>query len=291
MVRDRFLERHPAVQFCYFALVICITIFVSHPLMAGISFLGALCYNIQLLGGKKTMRFQVCYMFPMTCFVVAVNGAFSHYGVTPLYYMKTGAVTLETLVYGCVLAGILLTSLLWFSCVNEILTMDKLVFLLGRLTPALSLSLSLVFRFVSRCKEQFRKIRQAGEGLGEPPKEGKWFPGIRRGAGELSMLLTWALENGVETADSMRARGYGSGKRTAYGLYHMTAADGRNLALQLLLSILVVAGILRGYAASSYNPVIKVQQPELTPGWLITYGSWFVLCFLPVLSHRKIHSQ
>ena len=31
----------------------------------------------------------------------------------------------------------------------------------------------------------------------------------------LSIVVTWSMENAIETADSMKARGYGTKKRTA----------------------------------------------------------------------------
>lgn len=67
-----------------------------------------------------------------------------------LFYLKTGPVTLEAIVYGLVLASMLFISILWFSCYNKVMTTDKFVYLFGRVIPALSLVLSMVFRFVPR---------------------------------------------------------------------------------------------------------------------------------------------
>ena len=45
--------------------------------------------------------------------------------------------------------------------------------------------------------------------MGRDVSEGSLFARIRHGLNMLSILVTWALENAIETSDSMRSRGYG----------------------------------------------------------------------------------
>ena len=120
--------------------------------------------------------------------------AFNHYGVTTLFYLKTGPVTLEAIVYGIVLASMLFIAILWFSCYNEVMTTDKFVYLFGRVIPALSLVLSMVFRFVPKFNAQVKVIRNGQKCVGRDMSNGKLIKKIRYGLTILSILITWALE-------------------------------------------------------------------------------------------------
>ncbi len=58
--------------------------------------------------------------------------------------------------------------------------------------------------------------------MGRDVSEGSLFNRIRAGFNMLSILVTWALENAIETSDSMRSRGYGLKGRTAFSIYKFT---------------------------------------------------------------------
>lgn len=276
MMDDFFAGLHPIVQLFYFSVVILISIFLPHPAVIACSFLGAAGYCIWLDGWKKVLRFQGLCMFPMVIVLIAVNACFSHYGVTPLYYLKTGAVTLESIVFGSVLAWMLWTSVVWFSAVNRVMTMDRWVYLLGRCTPALSLALAITLRFIPRCRKQFQKMREMR--MYENHTRHK----IRHGAGQLSMLITWALESGVEMADSMRARGYGAGRRTSYGIYRMEQGDRVIFCMLLVLAAACIGGFAGGYAGAEYNPAIRIAAAGGSAGSILVYACWALFCFFPL---------
>ena len=282
MVRDLFVEIHPGVQLFYFAVVILVSILLPHPGIIGCSFLGALAYSVWLEGWKKVLRFQGLYMLPMMVLVIGINGLFSHYGVTPLYYLKTGAITLEALVYGGVLGWMLWTSLVWFSVLNQVFTMERWVYLLGRCTPVLSLALAITLRFIPRCKRQFQKIREGRQSLGME-EEGNFLHRIRSGGKQLSMLLTWSLESGIEMADSMRARGYGQSRRTSYGNHRMEGRDWLALAVLGVLAVISVWGFANGCGGAYYNPIIHIVAVGKSVGSVITYSGWFLFCFFPTI--------
>ena len=58
--------------------------------------------------------------------------------------------------------------------------------------------------------------------MGMDVSNGKWFKKIRYALNMVSILVTWALENAIETADSMKSRGYGLRGRTAFSIYRFT---------------------------------------------------------------------
>ena len=137
-----------------------------------------------------------------------------------LYYVESSGnwITLESLVYGIVLGAVMFVVIQWFSCYNEIMTTDKFIYLFGKLIPALSLILSMALRFVPRFLGQLKFIRNGQKAMGKDISEGKLFDRIHAGLNMLSILITWALENAIETSDSMRSRGYGLKGRTAFSI-------------------------------------------------------------------------
>ena len=165
-MKDRFAGLHPAVNLCYFALVIGFSMAVQHPAAQAISLVFAGLYAWQLTGSKRLgSLLKLC--LPLALFAAALNPLFNHRGDTPLFALPTGSfVTLESLLYG-LSAGLLLISVLgWFICFNEIISADKFLFLFGGVLPGLSLVLSMTISFIPRFMGQYRAVSDAQKGLG-----------------------------------------------------------------------------------------------------------------------------
>lgn len=278
--QDGFAGCQPAIIFIYFLFLILTAMFVSHPLVTGIAFAGGMLYQVQLKGIAATLKNQVLLMLPVLLVVAMINPAFNHYGVTVLYQLKTGPVTLEAIAYGGILAFILWTSLVWFANFNRIMTAEHFVYLFGRLTPSLSLMLSMVLRFVPGFVRKLRVIREGQQCLGKDASQLRGLKACRAAADELSILVTWALENGIDTADSMRARGYGTGRRSAYRIFHFTVRDRAVAVILICLYGISLWGFCGGKAEAVYNPQIIIAGLQDVQG-VLCFGAWFLFCFFP----------
>ena len=192
--------------------------------------------------------------FPALMLLAAVvNPLVSHQGVTVLFRFPSGnACTLESVLYGISAAVRLGTAVLWFMGWNAVMTSDKFVYLFGRILPSLSLTLSMGLRFVPRLLRRTREVAQAQK-LARPA-ERSWLAGIRRAGRVVSIVVTWALENALDTADSMKSRGYGLPKRTAFSLFRFTLRDGICLGVLAALGGIVLAGSLTGGLKWWYYP-------------------------------------
>lgn len=256
--------------------------FISHPVVLALSFLGAFSYHIFLLGIRRVLKYQLLFYIPMLLIVALINPAFNHYGVTVLFYLHTGPVTVEAVVYGIVLAVMLWVSLVWFSNVNQIMTTDRFVYLFGRVTPVLSLVLSMVFRLVPRYRKRLQVIRNGQKCLGRDTHSSNIFRKMKSGVEEMSMLMTWALENGIDTADSMRARGYGTAKRTSYSIFRFRLQDKVIVTAGALFYGISLFGFWKGNSFAQYNPQIIIQGLPLTWESTMTYLCWFIFVMLPI---------
>ncbi len=284
-MEDSFSTYHPVINFLYFTLVLLFSMFFMHPVCLGISLLCAFCYSIYL-NGEKALRFNLKYMLPMLLIMALVNPAFNHEGATILTYFRDGnPLTLESIAYGIAAATMLVTVICWFSCYNAVMTSDKFVYLFGRVIPALSLILSMTLRFVPRFKAQLRVVSDAQKCVGRDVSNGSLLQRARHGIRILSIMVTWALENAIETADSMKSRGYGLPGRTAFSIYRFDRRDKNVLLFLLFCGGYIIAGAMWGGLYWRYFPTMK--GVGLAPYPVSLYFCYLSLCLAPVAINIK----
>lgn len=284
-MRDSFSRCHPAVNFLYFTLVLLFSMIFRHPVSLAVSLVSACAYAL-VLGGRGALRFQLRWMLPLMLLAAIVNPAFNHYGVTILAYLPSGnPLTLESILSGLASAAMLAAVLMWFYCYNAVVTSDKFVYLFGRAIPALSLILSMALRFVPQFRRQFTVVADAQRCLGRDVSSGRLPARLKTAMKIFSIVITWALENAITTADSMRSRGYGEPGRTAFSIYRF---DARDKALMLWLGfcgVYVAAGALARGMSFSYSPVLKgTLWLPITASFQAVY---LLLCLTPVLLEMR----
>ena len=283
-MKDSFSSYHPLVNFLFFAEVLGFSMFLLHPLCLGISLVCAVAYDIYL-NGRKAVGFCLKGILPMMVITALLNPLFSHEGRTILTYLPSGnPLTLESILYGLAAAGMLAAVVLWFACFNAVISSDKFVYLFGRVIPALSLVLSMALRFVPRFMAQLKVVTRAQKCIGKDPSQGSLFHRIRCAGSILSVMLTWALENGIDTADSMKSRGYGLPGRTAFSVYRFDNRDRQALICLLVLGAAVLAGAAFDGLTWRYFPTVKWSTTPLSFGVLAAYTA---LCALPLILNWK----
>ena len=243
------------------------------------SLLCAAAFSIRL-SGKSALRPQLKFLLPMVLAVAFINPAFSHAGVTILAYLPSGnPLTLESIVYGAAAAVMLAAVIIWFSCFNVVMTTDKFVYLFGRVIPAMSLVLSMAFRFVPRFAAQFREVSEAQRCIGRDLSEGSAVERIKKAASIVSIMVTWSLENAAQTADSMKSRGYGLSGRTAFSVYCLDGRDKALLVWLLLCGFYIACGWAAGGIEFHYYPMITgAQLGAFQLSFMLAY---LLLCLTP----------
>lgn len=271
---------HPAVGAVYFAAVVVFGVVIMHPVFLGIGFAAAFSYALFLRGGKA-LRFCACFVLPMFVVMTLVNPMFNHRGMTILFYTQYNPITLESICYGIAAAVMLVTVVMWFVSYNEVMSSDKFLYLFGKLSPAVSLVISMTLRLAPRLRAQIRVITAAQRSIGRDASAGNLFARIRHGMSILSCLIGWALENSIETADSMKARGYGLRGRTSFSLFRFTARDAAVLGAELTCAALCAALTAGGAVAAQYYPYLRFAP--LTPAFFAAAVLYAALCFLPLI--------
>lgn len=255
--------------------------FYRHPVLLAISSISAFSYNLMIQGKKAALR-MISGMAVIFLLSAVVNPLFSHEGMTIVGYFSTGnPITVESILFGLSTGAMLVTVLLWFVNYHEVMTSDKFIYLFGKSIPTLSLILTMTLRFVPKFQRQIKKVAQAQQGVGRNITDGKLLERTSHGIRILSIMTTWALESSVDTADSMRARGYGLRGRTNYSIYHFERRDKMMLAAILILTGLISIGIAQGALSIQYYPVTRMNG--CTPQALAIYIAYGILCLLPII--------
>ena len=282
MKSDSFAGFHPAVNLCFFAAAIGLSMFLMHPVFLAISIFCSCGYLWYLQGGRGLLR-QVGYLLPVLLFTAVLNPLFNHEGVTVLFLLRNGEpVTLEAVCFGLASAVLMGASIVWFNCCNAVFTTDKIIFLFGRVIPSLSLLISMTLRFVPRFKDYLRATMQVQKAL-QPPQTK--LDTLKQALTAFSATVSWAMEQSIVTADSMKSRGYGSSGRTAYAVYRFEHRDGLTLAGITVLCIGTILPWMTGSVAWSFYPAMTGAPFGF--GKMVSYLSFLGLCLMPLIIDLK----
>lgn len=269
-------ESNPVVTTVYFVAVAGVAMFSANPVISAISLFGAVVMFI-MNNGRKNLS---THFFSLLLFSVMalVNPLVSHNGATVLFVMNNNPVTLEALIYGICAALTVIAVLYWFRSFSQIMTEDKLLYLFGTLSPKLALTLSMALRYVSLFGTQIKKVQASQKALGLY-KDDNIVDNFKGGMRVFSIMITWALENGIITADSMTARGYGIGKRSRFSLFRFKGEDLFLISSAIILTVLSVYGT--SGATFEFYPHISVTEVDTRT--IIGYSAYGLLNLMPVI--------
>lgn len=274
-----FKRMHPIPAAVYFAAVIVISMFTMHPVFIILSLAGSVL-GCAVLGGRKAFSGWPFYVI-VFLLTALINPLVVHRGQTVLFYIGLRAVTAEALIYGFAAAGVLVSVLMWFKCMGLVLTDDKIMYLFGRTLPKTALVISAATRLVPLFVRQIRVSADTQKCMGAGT--GKGMRGrISMAARVFSANISRSLEDAVETAASMRARGYGAAKRSSYAPFKAGASDILSGAVIALLLAAVIYGLISGAAEFSYYPSPALVAAD--PHSLTIYICYGLLLLLPVLT-------
>ena len=273
-----FARYHPAINLLYFTAVLTGTILFRQPVFLCLSYVCAFLYLLKLRGLRALI--PGLGPLPLPLLYPLWYGSYHHFGLTVLGVNFIGnQVTLESFLCGGTWAMVCVAAVLWMGCVHAVFTTDKIVYLLGRVSPHLSLYLSILLRTVPRLNKQRQRIELAQRGIGRGKGQGNIFQRMRNALRRGSILLTWLIEGIVTTSDSMRCRGCSLRGRTAYSLYRFDGRD-RSFVIGLcsLVCVLLMA-LLLDQTMIRFAP--QVVMMPITPMSCLFYAAWAALCLLP----------
>lgn len=212
---------HPAPVFLYLMLVIFYTMFTNSRAVLLLSLTAGFLTEL-ICNPKKIKPKTWLWNFLFFAFIVILNPLFNQNGEA-LLIIGNLKITEEALLAGVDIALMILAVIYWFNLFNQIVSADKFIYLFGRLLPNTVLLLSMGLRYLPLLTKQGERIQQAQRTLGI--YEEGFFKKIKSYIKTYVALVSWSLENAIDTAVAMKARGYGSTRRTNYGPYRFRKSD------------------------------------------------------------------
>lgn len=273
-------QLHPFIFLLYFCTTCGIVLFCMNPILIVISLCGAI-----LTSTAFRLRIHKQLFFALTglvLFCTVSNLLFTHNGMTVLFFLNDRPVTLESIFYGVTAGTMLAALLLWSRLFSTCMTTDRIHALFGMFSAKIALFFSMTLRFIPRFQRQSHMVRMAQKSLGKL-QENALGDTLRNEARIFSVMTGWALENGIVTADSMTARGYGLGRRTHYSEYRFRIREWIAAAGIFIPGAITIAGIAAGDVRFQFYPSIEGTAWSVFS--VISYGAYGVLCILPGISH------
>lgn len=278
MNKDAFSGFHPAVNLCFFMMVLVMTMFINQPVYLLISLFSS-CGYLLYLQGKKGMGRQVGYLLPILLGMAILNPVFNHEGVTILLYLPNdNPITLEAICFGLASAVMMGASIVWFNCCNTVFTSDKIIYLFGRIIPAMSLLISMTLRFVPRFKNYLQSVLRVQKAMHEPENTKEQ---LQQAMAAFSSTVSWAMEQSIVSADSMKSRGYGIQGRTAFSIYLFEKRDGVAFLTMAVLCLGAVVPSVAGWLSWVWYP--SMSGDLLGSVQLLSYFCYGSLCNLPLI--------
>lgn len=254
---------HPAASFLYALALLGITAFSRNPLIAAESLVSAAA--LALISGRLRGIGWTC---AVAAAAVLANFLFVHNGATALFFVGDLAFTLEALCCGIVTGVMLAAVCAWGSNAVRFVPSDKYIWLFGKIAPSAGLVLSCALRFVPLF------IRRTRE-----------FIAVQRRttvSGYLAAFtasIGYSAEQAMDSALSMRSRGYGTAKRTSYSVYRFTKSTAAALGVTAALGGVCAALMICGAGDFTFYPALS--RIPARPLDTVLYCAFGVLCILP----------
>ncbi len=269
-----FEDMCPSVILIYYLSVAGIVMFSQNPIFVATALLGCELYYLISRRNRGGRAFSLVLFSILTI----INPIMSHNGRTVLLVINDMPITLEALIYGAVSAGTVVAVIGLFGAFSEIMTRDKLLYVFGKLSPRSALVLSMGLRYVNLLTERAKAIKDSQRALGAYTGD-NIYSKFKSDLRVFSVLVTWALENGITTADSMTARAYGSTRRTFYSRFRFTLHDAIFLCVTLVCFCVAMCAVALGAAGFEYYPSFAIA--DVTPLTIIAYIAYGIIAVLP----------
>jgi len=251
---DRLSRLDPRALTLWFLCVVALPVFVVSFHLSLVSFFGALAFSVAS-GGFRVKKLAWIAFFPLA--LAALNPVINRDGVTVLFFFNNSPVTLEAVLYGALTGFTVSGVILWFDSFSRLMTADKWLFVLSGISSKFALTVSMALRFVPDLSKKLASMRDTQRALGLYTADNV-IDRLRSELRVFSALITWALENGVTTADSMESRGFGCGRRTYFSRHKPEPFDAVFFIYTLIFAFCSFIGVFSGTFDGSFYPVISV---------------------------------
>ncbi len=274
-----FKEYNPVTVAFYYITVAVFSMFTMNPVLHLMTFLGGIIQFSVIKAEKKKETHM--FFVGLGIILALVRPIFNHNGVTVLFVLNDNPITAEAFIYGVSAAVMVVGVLYLFRVFSVIMTGDRLLYMFARLSPKTALVMSMGLRYIPLLRRKSREIKDAQTAIGIN-RDDNPIDRIKAALNVFSATVSWGLENGIITADSMASRGYGSHKRSCFKAYRFLGSDIIIIILIVMLGVLpAVASASGSFATVCYPRFSMRSHSVLTVAGYISFG---MLMLIPVIT-------
>ncbi|ABI68357.1 energy-coupling factor transporter transmembrane component T family protein [Syntrophomonas wolfei] len=220
-VKDNLIHSlHPLTTLSYVSVITILSLIFYHPLYLAALLLPAALVIVSS-GHYKEWSIYLKLSVSLIILIVVLNMLFSREGETVLFSLQLYSgmapinLSLEALGFAAGMGLRLLVIITAFCLYSQAIDPDRMlraVAGLGKGKTALAIILST--RLLPQFLRDFRRIMEISQCRGVDPYKGNLWQRTCRLKPVISVLFSSSLEQALELAESMYARGYGSGARS-----------------------------------------------------------------------------
>ncbi|TJY38944.1 energy-coupling factor transporter transmembrane protein EcfT [Cohnella pontilimi] len=270
---------HPSVMLMYYAGGMTFGMLLFHPVILLCGWAASIIFNLHMDGGKAWKRWAVPALSALL-FLLVLNPLVSHRGRTVLFYWGDIPITLESVVYGVTMACSLMNLVTLFISYRILITEHKFLYLFARVSPKAALLTMMASGLVPRLRRRMQELMIVQKTRGISVTQGSLVLRARHGTRLVGNLLSWALEDALQTADSMQARGYGTGPRSAYPAFRFRVRDGAAAAGLLIAAAVIFFLWSRGNGYLTIYP--RLGSVSLSNGDISVLVVYILFLLLPL---------
>lgn len=283
-----FKNSHPITHLLYFSAALSGILLFRHPIYLAIAFASEI-FCVRLSVGRGVWK-KILLLVPAILLYAGYYASTHHFGVTVFGENRIGnRMTAESFVYGVVTGVIAALCILMFCIVQNLTSMDEIGYLLGKVSPNLSLFFHIILRMSKRIRFKKCEIQEGRAGIGKGVHQGSWWYRVRNRICIISILLTWVLENPPAMSDSMKNRGKIKRRRTSYSLFRLDDRDRAQIFFLTVEAVLCAMAYVLGQTNTIYDPEICLPaRMDLTYLFYVSYAGLNLMpAMTDVIANRK----
>jgi energy-coupling factor transport system permease protein len=269
---------HPVTYLLYYFVLILFALLFNNIYYIA-TFLIFTFILLILQGAKSKIGTTLKYFIPVSLIIIIINPMFSHVGTTEIFLFNNFYITLESLVYGIIMAFSLLIIFILFLSFNEYFNYQQLLYVSSKHFPSISMIGVMTMRFIPLLNNRLEEVNKIFT-FNDNSKNTSRFDKIVNMGSIVAIVIAWSLEESMLTARSMRARGYGVTKRTNYLHYDINQIDIIFIILVVITGIVSLIGLFYGFGEVNIYPTLSSSFFEFN---LNIFYLTFIILLLPFI--------
>ena len=243
---------HPAIFIVYFLILIIFAFLFNNPYYV-ITYGILILTLIALQGSISEIKSTTKVFLPVILFITLLNTIFTHVGDTHIYIFGSYYVTFEALVYGVIMAVTFFLVTLTFIAYNTYVSYQDMLYVFSKKYPNLSMIIIMSLRFVPLIQKRSNELLELSK-LKNRNEDLKFTEKTSELIQNLGLVVSWSLEEAMQSASSMKSRGYNITKRTSYLRYDFNKIDILLTVLILVTATISVYGLYNSVGSIMIYP-------------------------------------